>query len=184
MNGEVLEAGGGGKVNGINHLGIPQTPLKRVAVLQSVNASQPHLRGEKRVLAVGLHAAAPARVTEDVDVGGEKGESRIIAVIAGGLRLVVLLPRLERGVCKSHPYQGRGKGGGEGDGHRPDGGGAVATHTVQGLVPPAVLLQPEPLDGRVVVLHQRELFVQSELGDKKLHPLSKRITLSINFYRQ
>ena len=64
MHGEVLEAGGS------------------MSALQPFHAGHTHHCGEVGVLAVGLHAAAPAWVAEDVDVGREECYAGIVAILA------------------------------------------------------------------------------------------------------
>ena len=87
VHGQVLEAGGGREcVAGSPKLGVP--------MLQPVDACQAHRGGKEGVLAVGLHAASPAWVAEDVDVGREEGKARIVAIVAGVLRLAVFVTSL------------------------------------------------------------------------------------------
>ena len=60
MNGEVLASGDGAEV-------------VEVISLDSGDEGHAEPGGEERVLAVGLLAAAPAGIAEDVDVGGPEG---------------------------------------------------------------------------------------------------------------
>ena len=58
--------------------------------LQSSHHGQSHLRGEERILAVGLLPASPAGVTEDVDVWRPEGEALVTLDITTALGLLSL----------------------------------------------------------------------------------------------
>ena len=162
VDGEVLEAGGGDER--IAHI------VLGPRMLQAFHAGAAHQGGEAGVLAVGLHAASPAGVAEDVDVGGEEGEALVVAGAAGVLRHVVFVARFV-GDEGEHEFHARGvEGGGEGYGHGIDGGQAGASHAVQRLVPPAVGGKAHMRDGWILVHHEGELLFEREFLYKPFHP--------------
>ena len=61
-----------------------------VVALHAADEGNAHAAGQERIFAVGLLAAAPARIAKDVDVGRPERESVKDAVVAFALRLVVL----------------------------------------------------------------------------------------------
>ena len=77
VHGEVLAGGHGAK-------------MIEVVALHAADKGDAQPAGEERIFAVGLLAAAPARIAEDVDVGRPEGQAIEDAVIALALRLVVL----------------------------------------------------------------------------------------------
>ena len=103
--------------------------------------------GEVRIFAVGLHAAAPARVAEEVDVGRPEGEALIDVALAAADEFVVL----------GAGFIGDGGGdaedevlvprGGEADGFGENGGASGAGDAVEALVPPVVGRHVEARDG-------------------------------------
>src|SRR5919199_4347460 len=74
-----------------NHL-----EILRVVALHAADELDAEARGEVRVFAVGLLAAPPARVAEDVDVRRPEGEAVEARAVPRPLRLVVLCARLRR----------------------------------------------------------------------------------------
>ena len=56
--------------------------------LQSTYYGQSHLRGQIGIFAVGLLSASPARITEDVDVGGPKRQTLVAFNVARALSLL------------------------------------------------------------------------------------------------
>src|SRR5580698_10025651 len=59
----------------------------RIIALDAFDESYAHARGEEGIFAVGLLAAAPARIAEDVDVGRPDGEAvvAVVIVVADGV---------------------------------------------------------------------------------------------------
>ena len=109
----------------------------RVA-LQPPDHGHAELSREIWVLSVGLHAASPARVAEDVDVGRPERKALVPAGLAGGQRLAVLDARLVAH-GREHFFQKRFvEGSRHADGLRESGRLAVAGYAVQRLVPPVV----------------------------------------------
>ncbi|MNJ01269.1 hypothetical protein D3C73_1608490 [compost metagenome] len=64
----MVAVGLGATVHGQVLGGGVELAVHRVIALQAVHEGHAHAGGEVRVLAVGFLAAAPSRVTEDVDV--------------------------------------------------------------------------------------------------------------------
>jgi hypothetical protein len=65
-------------------------------------------------------------------------------------------------------------GGGQTDGLRKDGGYASAPDAVQGFVPPVVGGHAQPLDGRSVIDHLRDFFLQGHTGNQSVYALLDR----------
>jgi hypothetical protein len=74
VRGEVLGRGVGAAVEG-------------VVALDALNEGCAQRGGEKGIFAVGLLAASPAWVAEDVDVGGPEGEAGVTRRIAIAMRI-------------------------------------------------------------------------------------------------
>lgn len=62
--------------------------------LQALHEGHAHARGEEGILAVGFLAAAPARITEDIDVRRPEGQPLIARVLVLAQELMVLGARL------------------------------------------------------------------------------------------
>ena len=131
-----------------------------------------------RVLSVGLLAAAPAGIAEDVDVRAPEGQLGIARIVAG------LITDIEDVVVRTVPI---GAGlvrygrenlvdavGIEGCGHADRlgiHGVSVLTDAVACLAPPVVGRDAEPVDGDGLVHHEADLLLGGEEGDKVLDPL-------------
>ena len=130
--------------------------------LQAADHGHSQLAGQVGVFPIGFHAASPARVAEQVDVGGPESKPLVDVRVAFHCGQAVLDARLITHGCK-HLIQQRFI---ERCRHahrlREYGGAAVAGHPVQGLVPPVVGLDAQPGNGLGLVLHQRTLFFQRE----------------------
>src|SRR5271170_2548622 len=143
MDGVVLGGGDGLEVLG-------------VVALQALDELDGHSAGEERVFAVGFHAASPARVAKEIDVGGPEGETLIDVALAEADEFVVL----------GAGFIGDGGGyaedkvavpsGGESDGLGKHRGATGAGDAVEALVPPVVGGDIETRDGGRIV---------HELGD-------------------
>ena len=130
--------------------------------LQAADHGHSQLAGQVGVFPIGFHAASPARVAEQVDVGGPEGKPLVdvraafhcgqavfdTRLIAHDRKHLIQQRFIER--CR-HAHR-----------LREYGGAAVAGHPVQGLVPPVVGLDAQPGNGLGLVLHQRTLFFQRE----------------------
>ena len=153
MHGEVLGAGGG------LH-GFP-------VALQAPDVGLAQLRGEEGILAVGLVAAAPAGIAEDVDVGRPEGQPLVdvpVAVAGGG---VVLGAALGGGHIAQLLHQGGVEGSGHADGLGPHGSRAGAGHAVERLVPPVVGRNAQPVNGRRVVAQLAGSLLHRHLADQR-----------------
>ena len=145
------------------------TPV--LLLLQTAHTRGTHTRGKERILAVGFHPPAPARVAENVDVRGEKRKPRVVIVLACFLGAKVLHPRFV-GDHPEHLLNGFFvESGGQRRGHRIDRGETVPRHAMQCLVPPTVRRNPQPLNRRIMMLHHPQLLIQSKLIQKQLCPL-------------
>ncbi len=144
VDGEVL---GGG-----DHL-----EVARVVALQALHERDAHARGKEGVLAVGLLAATPSRVAEDVDVRRPEREALVAPPLPARRELVVLGPSFV-GDGGGHLLQeGSVERGGEPDGLGKDRGRSRPRHAVKALVPPLVGRDLEPRDRRGVVRELRDL---------------------------
>ena len=158
-----------GKVLGAGQQLVVSAGIGRLAVLhalQAVDHRQAHAFRQVWVLAVGLLAAAPARVTEDIDVGSPERQTLIAAYVACALGLLILHTRLVAGSVKAaidHVIVKRCR-----HSHRygKDGGESVAPYAVQRLVPPGKTLQPKAGQSLRLVYHQLRLLLQRQAADK------------------
>ena len=147
-------------------------PLLR---LQALHEGDAHARGEERILAIGFLATAPARVTEDVDVGRPEREPLVTLVLAARQEGMVLGARF---VADGGGHLGHQRGierGRQADRLRKHRGTAGAGHAVQGFVPPIVFGHLQARDGGRGVLHLRGLFLQRharyQIGGARLQRL-------------
>ena len=138
----------GSAVHGVVLGGGDHLEVVRIVALHALDEGHGHAAGEERIFAVGLLAAAPARIAEDVDVGRPEGEAAIAAVIVVADGLVVLGARLGGDGVGDAVHQVGVPGGGEPDGLREDGGLAGARDAVQRFVPPVVGGDAEARDAR------------------------------------
>src|ERR1700679_403724 len=94
--------------------------------------------GEERVFAVGLLAAAPAGIAEDVDVGRPDGQAVVAVVVVVREGVVVLGAGLRRDDCADLLDERGVPRGGVADGLREHGGEAGAGDAVDAFVPPVI----------------------------------------------
>ena len=139
--------------------------VERVVSLDAFYIGRAERSGEERVFSVGLHAAAPPGIPEDVHVGRPEGKPREAAVVLHLAGLVEFGPAFIGDDVADLPDQFRIEGGAQADGFGEDGGAAVAGHAVQGLVPPVVRLDTQPLHTGRAVHHHADLLVQGHPGD-------------------
>ena len=165
MHGKVLEAGG-----------CREYRLVAVAMLKSLDAGKPHGGCEVGVFAVGFHASSPARVAENVDVGREESQPRVVVVFFCGLCLVVFAVCFGGCLCENVLHEFRIERCCQCYRHRPHGCRAVAPDAVQSFIPPAVGFQSEAWYGGVAVLHERKFLVEGK-------PLDKIVDACVNVER-
>ncbi len=142
-----------------------------VGALHAGDEGDGHAAGEEWVFAVGLLAAAPARVAEDVDVGRPVGEAEelLVPVVADGV--VVLGARFGGDDLGFVVDERRVPGGGHADDLREVGGGAGEGVAVQAFVPPEVGGHAEARDGGRVVAHLLDFFFERHAGDERVDAL-------------
>ncbi len=121
--------------------------VARIVALEALDKGDAEAAGEEGILAVGLLAAAPARIAEDVDVRRPEGEPLVNAALALADEFVVLGASLvadHRGDAANKRFI---PGGPEPDGLGKDRGDAGPGDPVQGLVPPVAGGDAEAGDG-------------------------------------
>ena len=144
--------------------------VARVVALHAGDEGHAHAPGQEGIFAVGLLAAAPARVSENVDVRRPEVQAFEDVAVARAYRLRMLdaafgADRLGHGVnCR------RVEGGGQPN--RPGKlGRAIHLHAVQRLAPPVVGRNLEARN-RASLIHQlRRLFLERHAGHKIIHAL-------------
>lgn len=133
--------------------------------LKTVDHGLAEHRREVRVLAVGLLAAAPARVAEDVDVRRPERQS-LIAEMVSVAHDVVFRAGLVAHCVEDVVDERRVPCGGHADRLREYGGEPLASHAVESLVPPVVALDAETRDGGGVVHHHGYFLIDREFLEK------------------
>ena len=162
MHGEVLGAGCG-------------LEIVRVVALKPLDECRSQHARQIGVLAVGLHAAAPARITEDVDVGRPEGKSGVAAVVAYALCHLILGACLVRDGVAYAVEQFDVECGAESYRLREYRCAAAAAHAVQTLVPPVVGFDAEALDARRRVHHLADLLVDVHRVEQLIDLLFHRL---------
>src|ERR1035441_8791547 len=148
--------------------------ILRVVALQSLDEVDRQAPRQVRVFAVGLHASAPARVAHQVDVGRPEGEALVHAPLAAPLELVVLGGSLV-GDRRGHAENESGiPSGSQADGLREHRGAAGGGHAVEAFAPPVVGRDGEPLDGRRLIHHLRDLLGDGQAREQVVHALCQR----------
>ncbi len=127
--------------------------------------------GEEGIFAVGLLAAAPARIAEDVDVRRPDGETVVdgVNVVADGL--VVFGAGFGGDDGGDLVDERRVPGGGHADGLREHCGVAGAGDAVEALAPVVVGGNVEAWNGRSGVDELRDLFVECHARDEVVDAL-------------
>ena len=139
--------------------------------LQSADNRHAQLTGQVRIFSVGLHTAAPARVTEDVDVRRPEGQSLVLSGDPGSRQgLPILDPGLVADRRKHLVHKRFIERSRHTDRHREDRRLPVARHAVQRLVPPVVGGDAQRFHGRGVMHHQVRFLLQRQGGDKGFRP--------------
>jgi hypothetical protein len=96
------------------------------------------MAGQVRILAIGLLSPAPARIAEDIDIGGPDGQALIAAVILVGADTVELGARLGRDRIADTVEQIGIPGRSQTDGLRENGRLTDPRDAVQALIPPVL----------------------------------------------
>ena len=120
-----------------------------IVALQTANELDRHAGGEVWILAIGLHAAAPARIAEEVDVGSPEGQPLVNAALAAAHEFVVFGAR----------FVGK------------DGGAAGTCHAMQALVPPVVGWNAQAVDGRRSAQQLRSFLFEGHPREEIVHAL-------------
>ena len=154
--------------------------------LQPADEGAPQPRGERRVLPVGLLAAAPARIAEDVHIGRPQGQAMIDVSVPLSGEGVVFSPCLVGDHGSDLLHELFVEHGGEADGLGEAGSGAAPGQAVQPLVPPVVGGNPQPLDGGRVKAKLSGLFLHGHAADqcfsKLSRPFARHTSFSLRLY--
>src|SRR5690606_34256520 len=90
MNVEKVTIGFWAAMNRVVLRGRIDFAILRIVALQTLDEFDAHQRGEKRILAVRLLTAAPARIAENVDVRRPERESLIAVALFAACELMML----------------------------------------------------------------------------------------------
>ena len=131
--------------------------------LQTLNVGHAKAAGQIGIFTQCLMAAAPSRVTKDIDVRAPEGQSLVDVPIALGGLSVVLGPALRGDRIAHFPVKILIEDRSKSDGLWEDGGGASTGHAVQRFIPPVVCRNAEALDGRCIIAQLGGLFLQGHL---------------------
>ena len=148
--------------------------IVRILALQSFDERHGHAAGEERIFAIGLLAAAPARIAKDVDVGRPEGEAEVAGVVVVANGLVVFRARFGGDDVGDAVNQIGVESGRESDRLREDSGLTGTGDAVQGFVPPVVSGNVETPDGRRAVLHLQDLLFERQARYKIGRALLRR----------
>ena len=140
--------------------------------LQAAHHGEAHLRGEVGVFAVGLLAASPAGVTEDIDVRCPERQALVALDISRLFGLTGFYTGLVADSGEDLVQQGVVPRGCHGHRDGEDGGIAVAPDAVQGLVPPLELRDAESLDGGRCVHHQTHFLFKCQSAEQVVSTLA------------
>ena len=136
--------------------------IVRVGALHSLYESHGNARGKKRVFAVGLLAAAPARVAKDINVGRPESEPIISTIIAVALCLVVLRAGFSGDYIRHFMYDLGVPCGRQSDRLGKDGGAPSPGYAMQGLIPPVIRGNAQSRNCGRGVLHLQHFLLQSQ----------------------
>ena len=132
--------------------------------LQAGDEGNAETPGQVGVLAIGFLAASPARIAEDIDIGGP---NRKTAVPVGGTigmhRGVILGAEFRANDLADLVHQRLVESGSHANRLRKHGRVSGASDTVQALVPPVVLRDTEPRYGARRVAKLRDFLLQRHL---------------------
>jgi len=140
--------------------------VMRIAALEAGDEGDGQTAGEKRILAIGLLTAAPARIAEQIDVGRPEGQPEVAGGGAAANRVVVLRPSLggngvgglveHAGIPHRRQSDRLGKRGGQ----------PRAGDTVQALVPIIIGRNLEAGNGCGGVDHLPQLLAERQAPDQ------------------
>ena len=153
VNGKVLGAGSGLQVVGI-------------FALHALNKAHAQAAGQERVLTVSFMAAAPAGITEDVDVGSPDGQAFVDIAVVMAAAEVVLAAGFHADYIADFLHHVFVKSSCHTNGLREHGSGTSAAHTVDTLAPPVVSGDAQALNGGGPAQHLADLFVQGHFANE------------------
>ena len=150
--------------------------------LQPLDKADAHPRGKIRVFPESFVSPAPARVSENIDVGRPKGQSFINIPVVILLLHIELCPALRGdGICHLlHKILVKGRR--QRDCLRKHRGNTCPRHTVKRLVPPVIRFNSQPFYCRRPVQRLGHLFFQCHLRHKRFRPFSVRHKLLFIFH--
>ena len=132
----------------------------RIGALQATHHAHAHTAGKEGVFAISFLSPAPARVAENVDVRSPESKPLIALQPAILRKTGALGPGLIAHSRKHLVQQAVIERSSHADRLRENRSQPGTPHTVQSLVPPVILFDAQPGNGRRGVLHQRSLFLE------------------------
>ena len=150
----------------------------RIIPLEAADKRHAHSAGEERALTVGFMAASPARIAENVHVGGVEGQAFVDGAVAAAFgQFMIARPGLIADRPGDLLQQLRMPRRGHADALRKDRRDPGPSHAVQAFAPPVVLRDAQPLDRRREVAQLAELFVESHAREQVFHAALDRFVL-------
>src|SRR5665213_2081967 len=144
-------------VNGVMFRAGDPLDIFGIVSLKTANKSDAKLRREERVFAVGFLPAAPARVADNVEVGGVEVEADVLA------RVAIVFGAAFRGDDISFLVNQRHvPGGRHADGLGKDGGDSSVAYAVQTFIAMTVSGDAEPWNAGRIGQDLRRLFLQRQ----------------------
>ncbi len=144
-----------------------------IVTLQSSDIGNAHAAGEKRIFAVSFLSAAPARVTEDIQIRGPEIQAAHDARMSFAHILHVLDAPLDANLVRhdmnSSSIEGRCQSNRLGIL-----GYTLVDHSVERLTPPLICRNVEPRNRRGIVLHLRGFLRKSHPVYQVGSPLFRR----------
>ena len=145
-----------------------------VVSLQPSHECHAHPSGKVGIFTIGLHAAAPPRVAEYVDVGRPEGESLVNPPSPLTHRLVVFGSRFVGNYLSHLQHEIGVPGRRQSDCLRKHGRPTGPRDTVQCFIPPVIGWDLKPIDRGSVIEHLPYLLLQGHSAEKISNPILER----------
>jgi hypothetical protein len=146
-----------------------QFEVPRVIALQAAHEHSAQFTGQKRILAVGLLTAPPARIAKKIDIRRPEGQALIDLAFPLAQKVVMLGARLIANRLRDAMVMADIPGCRKANGLGKDRGLAGAGDAVQAFVPPVISRHPKPRNRWSIKHHLRHLFRQRQTRDQVVH---------------